>query len=278
MHIGYFDGATGGGNPGKLGLGACIYNSDGEEIDKAASFRPYGTNNDSEYMSLVLLLTRAVKLGITEIKVFGDSKLIINQVTGKFTASEKFLPFLNAIRELRQNFDSIEFEWIRREKNNRADELSKKGLLMESVYYENRQIKSKQLKYTDNPKQLKYTDNPKQIDIEGSISMVDKHEANTGSIERISEIKKVLDPENLQEKEDSKTSNFKTLIASQKAIKEVEVKPSFKVSFINKEVLAITESNKFVVAVNVRLKKCSCEKYSESNECKHISALKSLLK
>ena len=55
MHTGYFDGATN-PNPGELGLGACIVDHKGDEVIATSSYRPYGTNNEAEYLSLILLL------------------------------------------------------------------------------------------------------------------------------------------------------------------------------------------------------------------------------
>ena len=89
MHTGYFDGATN-PNPGELGLGACIVDHKGDEVIATSSYRPYGTNNEAEYLSLILLLKMAKKAGIKELECYGDSKLIINQVN-KFVAQRNFI-------------------------------------------------------------------------------------------------------------------------------------------------------------------------------------------
>ena len=127
MHKGYFDGACS-PNPGELGLGACINDNNGKEVASFHCYRKFGTHNESEYLSLILLLSRAVKLGIKELECYGDSNLIINHVTGKFKPGQKFLPYLGKIKELTQHFSFVSFTWIPREQNKRADELSKLGL------------------------------------------------------------------------------------------------------------------------------------------------------
>tara|TARA_Y100000296_G_scaffold19024_2_gene22732 strand:- start:15465 stop:16187 length:723 start_codon:yes stop_codon:yes gene_type:complete len=127
MHTGYFDGATN-PNPGELGLGACIVDHKGDEVIATSSYRPYGTNNEAEYLSLILLLKMAKKAGIKELECYGDSKLIINQVNGAFNVSEKFRPYHSEVLSLSSCFDSISFNWVKRDLNTRADALSKAGL------------------------------------------------------------------------------------------------------------------------------------------------------
>jgi ribonuclease HI len=133
MYKGYFDGACN-PNPGAIGLGACIFDDSGAEIDSACTFREYGTNNESEYMSLILLMNRAIKKDIVDMDCYGDSKLIINQVTGKFKSSDKFKLYLTEINKLKNSFNNITFTWIKREENTRADELSKLGLNRKEEY------------------------------------------------------------------------------------------------------------------------------------------------
>ncbi len=129
MHMGYFDGATN-PNPGELGLGACIVDHKGDEVIATSSYRPYGTNNEAEYLSLILLLKMAKKAGIKELECYGDSKLIINQVNGVFNVSDKFRPYHNEVLSLSSSFESISFNWVKRDLNIRADALSKAGLSM----------------------------------------------------------------------------------------------------------------------------------------------------
>lgn len=132
MHIGHFDGACQ-PNPGELGLGACILDENGVEVAAVSAYREFGTNNQAEYLSLILLLKSSIKLGVRELKCFGDSDLIIKQVTGTFQASQKFLPYLTEIGKLAPQFSSLSFHWVRREENVRADQLSKMGLDSKSV-------------------------------------------------------------------------------------------------------------------------------------------------
>ena len=47
------------------------------------------TNNESEYKALTAGLTLAHQMGIENIQVFGDSKLIINQVQGEYHGNKR---------------------------------------------------------------------------------------------------------------------------------------------------------------------------------------------
>lgn len=128
MHTGYFDGATN-PNPGEVGLGTCLFSGvDNAEVDAAIHYKRHGTNNEAEYYALILLLKRAITLNIKSIRCFGDSKLIVNHYNRVFNVSEKFAPYLLRVDELAKKFDFISIEWVRRNKNTRADELSKIAL------------------------------------------------------------------------------------------------------------------------------------------------------
>lgn len=129
MHTGFFDGSSN-PNPGELGLGSVIFASGEHEIDWAIGYKEYGTNNIAEYMSAIMLLKRAIALGIKELHCFGDSKLIVNQINGVWACSAKELkPLLHRLKTLTGQFDHIQFDWVKREGNARADELSKQGVI-----------------------------------------------------------------------------------------------------------------------------------------------------
>ena len=113
----HFDGCSK-GNPGPAGIGAVISKLNIEE-----------TNNQSEYSALILGLNEAISRNIKELQVYGDSLLVINQVTGKFKVNNVLLQELHQeVIKLTKNFDYIAFNHVYRDKNKRADELSNLGL------------------------------------------------------------------------------------------------------------------------------------------------------
>ncbi|MCE5201804.1 MAG: ribonuclease HI family protein [Synergistaceae bacterium] len=124
---GYFDGASR-GNPGIAGAGALLVDDDGTVVWETARFLGKKTNNEAEYMALILLLNAARERNVTKLKIYGDSKLVISQVSKQWKIN---LPHLRALAqeawELMEGMQVI-LGWIPREQNRRADELSNQGI------------------------------------------------------------------------------------------------------------------------------------------------------
>ncbi len=60
----------------------------------------------------------------------GDSKLVVNQMSGRWRAKEGlYLKYYHETKSLVQQFADITFEWIPREQNGIADELSKQSMI-----------------------------------------------------------------------------------------------------------------------------------------------------
>ena len=78
----YFDGSAT-PNPGARKIGGYIL--DPTSRKKVATYSQdlgYGTNNEAEYLSLYHLSMKIRDLGIKKVKIYGDSKLVVNQVNG----------------------------------------------------------------------------------------------------------------------------------------------------------------------------------------------------
>ncbi len=124
----FFDGGTFPLNPGHGGCGAVI------EINKEDhSFWEYlgenVTNNQAEYRGLILGLEKTIEMGIKHLEVYGDSQLVINQVTGEYGCyNEGLIPLQRKASELSQRFQSCQFQWIPREKNSKADVAATKAI------------------------------------------------------------------------------------------------------------------------------------------------------
>ena len=123
-----FDGACS-GNPGKCGSGYVIYNNDEPICEGSESVSLYNTNNYAEYMGLIIGLSKSIELGIKNLKIEGDSMLIINQVTGNFDCSSpNLIELLNKTRFLLNHFNTYSIDYISREENKYADRLAKKSI------------------------------------------------------------------------------------------------------------------------------------------------------
>lgn len=128
MHTLFFDGCSK-GNPGRAGAGAVIYDASGNEVFAESVFAGYSTtNNEAEYTGLILGLNAALKCGIAELQVRGDSQLVIRQMQGKYRVnSPKLAPLHQCAITLASKFVKIEYEHVYRDKNQRADALSNTG-------------------------------------------------------------------------------------------------------------------------------------------------------
>lgn len=131
----YFDGSCEPVNPGgNMGFGTLIKSGgvrifEGSEVIAAS---PGNTNNIAEYMSLIAGLKWLIDNGMTDkpINVFGDSNLVIQQMSGNWKAKGgKYYPFYVEAKKLRDQFANITFTWIPREQNADADALSRSATL-----------------------------------------------------------------------------------------------------------------------------------------------------
>ncbi len=125
--IGYFDGASR-GNPGEAGAGALLLDEGENTIWETARYLGKKTNNEAEYNAAILLLTAAKERGVKELKVYGDSKLVVCQLSKQWKIN---LPHLRELAKRAWEFSegmTVRYEWVPRAKNKRADELSNEAI------------------------------------------------------------------------------------------------------------------------------------------------------
>ena len=118
------------GNPGPAGYGAVVLSADRSTVlaeTKQAIGR--ATNNVAEYRGLVAGLDDALKLGATEARVFLDSKLLVEQMSGRWKVKHPDLVELHAqARKLASRFDRISYTWVPRARNSHADRLANEAM------------------------------------------------------------------------------------------------------------------------------------------------------
>jgi ribonuclease H / adenosylcobalamin/alpha-ribazole phosphatase len=121
----YFDGGSR-GNPGLAAYGYVIERPEGEAL--ASEGHVLGvdlTNNVAEYGGVIAGMQRALELGVTRLRVYGDSKLVIEQLKGKWRVRAEGLKALHQeAQALARRFESVTFEHVRRERNAEADRLA----------------------------------------------------------------------------------------------------------------------------------------------------------
>lgn len=125
----FFDGCSK-GNPGKAGIGAVIYCDDAELWAASKYLGDKRTNNDAEFHALIFGLESALEHDIKILDVYGDSLLVIRQITEVYQVKNpNLLTCFKHAKTLVKQFDKITFTHVYREFNKRADELSNMGLL-----------------------------------------------------------------------------------------------------------------------------------------------------
>lgn len=119
----WFDGACL-GNPGPMGAGVVV--DCGGKRRTLAKHLGQGTNNRAEYEAAIAGLSLALAMGATSATLHGDSQLILRQLSGEYKVREASLTPLHAqARALMAELGQVRLEWVPREKNGEADELSK---------------------------------------------------------------------------------------------------------------------------------------------------------
>jgi probable phosphoglycerate mutase len=118
------------GNPGPAGYGSVVWAADRSTV-LAESKQAIGraTNNVAEYRGLIAGLDEAAKLGATEVAVLMDSKLVVEQMSGRWRVKHPDLVQLNATaRGLAAQFERISYRWIPRAQNSHADRLANEAM------------------------------------------------------------------------------------------------------------------------------------------------------
>jgi probable phosphoglycerate mutase len=114
------------GNPGTAGYGAVVLDADtGEVLAQRLGALGITTNNVAEYQGLIAGLAAAAELGADEVEVRMDSKLVVEQMSGRWQIKHPGLrPLAAQAADLVRRFKSVKFSWIPRERNKRADALA----------------------------------------------------------------------------------------------------------------------------------------------------------
>jgi broad specificity phosphatase PhoE/ribonuclease HI len=118
------------GNPGPAGYGAVVWSPD-RAVLLAERKESIGTatNNVAEYRGLIAGLEAAADVGATEVVVAMDSKLVVEQMTGRWRVKHAdMIPLNEKARSLAAEFDHVSYGWIPREKNSHADRLANEAM------------------------------------------------------------------------------------------------------------------------------------------------------
>jgi ribonuclease HI len=121
----WFDGSAR-PNPGRCGIGARLEGPDGAvEISQPAG---YGNSSEAEYRALIALLEAAAARGVSSLTVYGDSQVVIGDVTGPdLDAAPALHDYRATARALMARIEGLQLRWVPRHKNTQADALSQRA-------------------------------------------------------------------------------------------------------------------------------------------------------
>ena len=106
-----------------------ITDEDGEVVAEIAEGIGVATNNVAEYTAAIRGLERARELGATRVLLRSDSRLLIEQLAGRWRVKNPALQRLHhEARSLIKEYEEVRFEHVRRERNVEADALANRGV------------------------------------------------------------------------------------------------------------------------------------------------------
>jgi broad specificity phosphatase PhoE/ribonuclease HI len=118
------------GNPGPAGYGAVVFDAETHTVlAERAEAIGVDTNNVAEYSGLIAGLQAAKELGATSVAVRMDSKLVIEQMSGRWQVKHPSMrPLAKQASALLAGFDDVTLEWIPRLQNAHADRLANQAM------------------------------------------------------------------------------------------------------------------------------------------------------
>ena len=94
-------------------------------IEKSLRLDFPATNNEVEYETLLEGMAMVQRMGGKSIKLFLDSRLIVDQVRGEFeTKDERMQGYLSQVKSMQSKFDSFDLLHVPRSGNAQADSLA----------------------------------------------------------------------------------------------------------------------------------------------------------
>ena len=117
------------GNPGPAAAGIVIEDEDGMKLKAMHRWLGVMTNNEAEYHALIDGLKAVEPWKPDKLEVCLDSKLVVEQMNGRYRVREARLKELNArAQALLASFPDVKVKHVERDQNKRADYLANQAL------------------------------------------------------------------------------------------------------------------------------------------------------
>ncbi|GAA0213854.1 bifunctional RNase H/acid phosphatase [Saccharothrix mutabilis subsp. mutabilis] len=117
------------GNPGPAGYGAVVRTPSGDVLAERSAGIGVATNNVAEYRGLIAGLRAAAEVGASTVVARMDSKLVVEQMSGRWQVKHPSMqPLAAQAREAARAFESVTYEWVPRNENKHADRLANEAM------------------------------------------------------------------------------------------------------------------------------------------------------
>ncbi len=118
------------GNPGPAGCGAVVFSADRSSVlAERKEALGIATNNVAEYRGLIAGLRAAAAVGADAVSVRMDSKLVVEQMSGRWKIKHPdMIPLAREAKELAAGFTTVDYAWIPRAQNSHADRLANEAM------------------------------------------------------------------------------------------------------------------------------------------------------
>ena len=118
-----FDGAS---HKDGAGAGVVFVTSEGHVLPYSFTLMEVCSNNVAEYQALLLGLRMAVDIKQRHLQIYGDSKMVINQLLGEYEVRKpELMPYAKQAKRLIAWIGDVTLEHVPRRENKQADALAK---------------------------------------------------------------------------------------------------------------------------------------------------------
>ncbi|KAJ1488244.1 ribonuclease H-like domain-containing protein [Baffinella frigidus] len=118
------------GNPGAAAYGVTIRDGAGGKVKDIAKSIGFATCNEAEWRACISALNAAFEMRATKVTIRCDSKLVVEQLTGKWKVNKENLRVLHReAKSIANRLEGpLEMQWVARAENSAADSLANYAL------------------------------------------------------------------------------------------------------------------------------------------------------
>ncbi|KAG9450311.1 hypothetical protein H6P81_010276 [Aristolochia fimbriata] len=128
----YFDGVE---RSNGAGAGVLFISSKKDLLQYSFVLTQNCSNNEAEYQAILLSLGMAVEMKLPQLEIYGDSALVIKQLTGEFEVKKlELMPFRRYVGDLLAQILETSLHYVPESKNGPAEALA--GITASLAYFD----------------------------------------------------------------------------------------------------------------------------------------------